>query len=111
MMGAPNVIRGGSHSGNIAAHELASLGVLDVLSSDYYPTSLLDSAFTLARDERNPIGLSDAVAMVTSTPAKAVGLDDRGRLAEGQLADLLWCREHDGHVHIQHVWKNGNRVY
>ena len=111
MMGAPNVIRGGSHSGNIAAHELASLGVLDVLSSDYYPGSLLDSAFMLSRDERNAINLPEAIAMVTATPARAAGLEDRGRLAEGLRADLIWASEHDDHMHIEHVWKDGVRVF
>ncbi len=53
LMGAPNIVRGGSHSGNVAASELAQLGLLDILSSDYYPASLLDAAFRVADDESN----------------------------------------------------------
>ena len=53
LMGAPNIVRGGSHSGNVAAHKLAELGLLDILSSDYYPASLLDAAFRVADDDAN----------------------------------------------------------
>ena len=88
MMGAPNVVRGGSHSGNIAAADLAGQGVLDILSSDYVPASLLLAAFQLP--ERVPaIDLPAAVRMVSDTPARATGLDDRGRLEKGRRADLV----------------------
>ena len=88
LMGAPNIIRGGSHSGNIAAADLVRHGLLDVLSSDYVPASLLQAAVRLTRA---PFGLSlpHAVAMVTAVPAEAAGLDDRGRLAPGCRADLV----------------------
>lgn len=88
MMGAPNVVRGGSHSGNVAALELARAGLLDVLSSDYVPASLLQAAFRL-RDEPSIGGLPGAIGLVTSAPAKAMGLDDRGVIAEGRRADFL----------------------
>ena len=88
MMGAPNVVRGGSHSGNIAAADLAGEGVLDILSSDYVPASLLLAAFQLP--ERVPaIDLPAAVRMVSDTPARATGLHDRGRLEKGRRADLV----------------------
>ncbi|RYE61801.1 MAG: alpha-D-ribose 1-methylphosphonate 5-triphosphate diphosphatase, partial [Oxalobacteraceae bacterium] len=78
LMGAPNIVRGKSHSGNIAARDLAEKDVLDVLSSDYVPLSLLYAPFILA-DEVDSISLPKAIAMVSATPARTVGLDDRGR--------------------------------
>lgn len=72
LMGAPNVVRGGSHSGNVAAHELASHGVLDILSSDYYPMSLLEGIYKLSWDERNTLTLPQAVQLVTKNPAQAL---------------------------------------
>src|SRR5699024_5490383 len=80
LMGAPNIVRGGSHSGNIAALDLVKAGLLDVLSSDYVPGSLLYGAFKIAEDVES-IKLPQAVALVTSTPARTVGLDDRGQIA------------------------------
>lgn len=111
LMGAPNVVRGGSHSGNIAAHTLASEGLLDILSSDYYPASLLDAAFKLASDDNNQYDLAKAVALVSSNPAQSVGLNDRGRIAVGLNADLIWCEATHDHPHIRHVWKRGQRVF
>ncbi|SNB66012.1 alpha-D-ribose 1-methylphosphonate 5-triphosphate diphosphatase [Arboricoccus pini] len=88
LMGAPNIVRGGSHSGNVAALELASHGLLDLLSSDYVPSSLLMAAFELTA--RLPvIKLPRAVAMISRNPARAAGLDDRGALVAGLRADLV----------------------
>jgi alpha-D-ribose 1-methylphosphonate 5-triphosphate diphosphatase len=84
--GAPNVLRGGSHSGNVSAAELISLGLIDGLASDYLPTALLGSVMILVREGVLP--LPEAVALVTSGPAAIAGLDDRGRIAVGQLADF-----------------------
>jgi alpha-D-ribose 1-methylphosphonate 5-triphosphate diphosphatase len=109
LMGAPNVVRGKSHSGNIAARDLAERGVLDVLSSDYVPLSLLHAAFVLA-DEFDTISLPRALAMVTSTPARTVGLDDRGRIAPGLRADLVRVRRSDGVPVVRSVWREGQRV-
>ncbi|MBA1935526.1 alpha-D-ribose 1-methylphosphonate 5-triphosphate diphosphatase, partial [Escherichia coli] len=78
LMGAPNIVRGGSHSGNVAASELAQLGLLDILSSDYYPASLLDAAFRVADDQSNRFTLPQAVRLVTKNPAQALNLQDRG---------------------------------
>lgn len=111
MMGAPNVIRGGSHSGNVAAHELASLGVLDILSSDYYPVSLLDAVFTLVNDERNHLDMAQAVQMATLNPAQALGLNDRGVIAEGKRADLLLAHRIDDHQLVSRVWREGKKVF
>ena len=88
MMGAPNVIRGGSHSGNVAAKDFAAHGWLDVLSSDYYPTALLPAAVKLT-DPEIGMSLGDAIATVTSNPANAARLSDRGRLAEGLRGDTV----------------------
>lgn len=109
LMGAPNVVRGKSHSGNIAARDLASRGVLDVLSSDYVPLSLLHAPFVLA-DDFGGISLPQALAMVTSTPARTVGLDDRGRIAPGLRADLVRVRRDDGVPVVRSVWREGRRV-
>ncbi|WP_107852265.1 alpha-D-ribose 1-methylphosphonate 5-triphosphate diphosphatase [Oceanimonas marisflavi] len=111
MMGAPNVVRGGSHSGNVAAHELATLGVLDVLSSDYYPGSLLDAVFRLAADDRNALQLADAVRLATRNPAHSLGLTDRGVLAEGKRADLVLARQQDEQEYPARVWCRGELAY
>ena len=109
LMGAPNVVRGASHSGNIAARDLASAGVLDVLSSDYVPLSLLHAPFVLA-DEFEGLSLPQALAMVTATPARTVGLADRGRIAPGLRADLVRVRRHEGVPVVRSVWREGRRV-
>jgi alpha-D-ribose 1-methylphosphonate 5-triphosphate diphosphatase len=109
LMGAPNVVRGGSHSGNIAARDLADAGLLDVLSSDYVPFSLLHSAFALTDGEQS-LRLPEALALVTSNPAAAVSLDDRGRIAPGMRADLVRVRRSDGVPHVRTVWSAGRRV-
>ena len=88
LMGAPNLVRGGSHAGNAATAELAKTGVLDVLSSDSMPASLLIAALRLPRVAPN-IDLAAAVRTVTKTPAHAVGLDDRGEIAVGKRGDVI----------------------
>jgi len=107
VMGAPNVVRGGSHSGNVAAGELAAAGCLDALSSDYVPASLLPAAWRLAAAG---MGLARAVATVTHRPAGMAGLDDRGRLAAGCRADLLRVRELAHGPTVLRVWRAGRIV-
>lgn len=109
LMGAPNVVRGGSHSGNVSARELAEAGHLDVLSSDYIPASLLQAAFQLA-EEIDGITLPQAVAKVTSTPAKAIGLNDRGVLEPGKRADLIQVKLVGNIPIVRGVWREGRRV-
>jgi alpha-D-ribose 1-methylphosphonate 5-triphosphate diphosphatase len=111
LMGGPNIVRGGSHSGNVAAKDLAAKGVLDIVSSDYVPSSLLLGALMLARDIET-ITLSQAIASVTRTPARAVGLDDRGEIAEGLRADLVRVRyrEGDGVPVVRDVWRGGEKI-
>lgn len=109
LMGAPNVVRGGSHSGNIAAVDLASEGLLDILSSDYVPSSLLLGALQLPKHVPG-IDLAAAVRTVTSNPAKAVGLTDRGDIAKGKRADLIRVRDTEHLPVVRSVWRAGNRV-
>ena len=111
LMGAPNIVRGGSHSGNVAAHQLAASGLLDILSSDYYPASLLDAAFRIADDGGNAFTLAQAIRLVSKNPAQALGLHDRGVIAEGKRADLVLAHRRGEHIHIDRVWRQGKRVF
>jgi alpha-D-ribose 1-methylphosphonate 5-triphosphate diphosphatase len=109
LMGAPNVVRGGSHSGNIAAIDLAREGLLDILSSDYVPSSLLMGALQLPQHVP-AIDLASAIRTVTKTPAEAIGLVDRGEIALGKRADLIRVHiAHDVPV-VRSVWREGQRV-
>ena len=109
VMGAPNVVRGGSHSGNASALELAAAGQLDILSSDYVPGALLMAAFRLA-DIAGVGGLPGAIRMVSKAPAAATGLLDRGEIAPGLRADLLRVALHAGEPVVRSVWREGRRV-
>ncbi|HBC49445.1 MAG TPA: phosphonate metabolism protein PhnM [Gammaproteobacteria bacterium] len=110
MMGAPNVIRGGSHSGNVAAKDFAARGWLDVLSSDYYPTALLPAAVKLT-DPEIGMSLGDAIATVTSNPAKAARLSDRGHLAEGLRGDIVLFSLDQHGVRVAETYVQGHRVF
>jgi alpha-D-ribose 1-methylphosphonate 5-triphosphate diphosphatase len=106
--GAPNVVRGGSHSGNVSAAELAAAGVLDALSSDYMPASLLHAAFMLHGG--TGMALPQAIATISANPAQMIGLDDRGEIAPGRRGDLLRVRLHAGTPVVRRVWREGRRV-
>jgi alpha-D-ribose 1-methylphosphonate 5-triphosphate diphosphatase len=119
VMGAPNILRGGSQSGNVAAAELLGLGLLHILSSDYVPSSPLQAVFQLAAD--GTLGLTDGARLVSGNPARAVGLDDRGEIEIGRRADLVRVRPHDlpateHHPHgrcvpvVRSVYRQGARV-
>ncbi|HQR85313.1 MAG: phosphonate metabolism protein PhnM [Burkholderiales bacterium 35-55-47] len=113
VMGGPNVVRGGSHSGNVAAADLARHGLLDILSSDYVPGSLLSAAMRLVDDEI--LSLPQAIATVSHNPAKATGLNDRGQIAVGLRADLIQVRvvnlpHGKRHAVVRAVWREGQRV-
>ncbi len=107
MMGAPNIIRGASHSGNVSALELAERGLLDIVSSDYVPSALLLSAFRLAElwDD-----LPRAIATVTEAPARVTGLSDRGALEVGMRGDLLCVSTLNNTPIIRSVWSRGHQV-
>ncbi len=108
LAGAPNLVRGHSHSGNVSAAELAARGWLDVLSSDYVPASVLHGAFLLHL--QHGMTLPRAIATVSATPARRVGLDDRGAIAPGRRADLVRVRVQGDVVAVRGVWCRGERV-
>jgi alpha-D-ribose 1-methylphosphonate 5-triphosphate diphosphatase len=108
LMGAPNVVRNGSHSGNISARALAGRGLLDVLSSDYVPFSLVHAAFVLA--ETLPGKLPGAVSLVATVPAETAGLHDRGVIEPGKRADLVRVKTFDDVPVVRSVWRQGQRV-
>ncbi len=108
IMGAPNIVRGGSHSGNVAAIELAKAGLLDIFSSDYMPASLLHAVFLLP--ELAQIPLEEAINTITKNPAHAVGMFDRGELAQGKRADAVRVRVVDGIPVVRAVWRAGKQV-
>jgi len=106
--GAPNIVRGGSHSGNVAAADLIRAGAVDVLASDYVPPAMVEAAWRSA--STGDISLPHAVAMITDTAARMVGLEDRGRIAAGLRADLVQVRPHEGHAVVRRVFRAGQRV-
>jgi alpha-D-ribose 1-methylphosphonate 5-triphosphate diphosphatase len=107
MMGAPNLIRGGSHSGNVAAADLARLGLLDIVSSDYVPSALLTAALRLGDLWGD---MARGVATVTQAPAAAAGLADRGHLDIGARADVIRVRRIGDAATLRGTWVQGNRV-
>ena len=109
LMGAPNVVRGKSHSGNISATDLVRAGLLDILSSDYVPFALLQAAFVLPQ-RVDGLQLPEALATVTRNPARAAGLDDRGEIAIGKRADLVRVQVINGLPIVRGVWRQGERV-
>jgi alpha-D-ribose 1-methylphosphonate 5-triphosphate diphosphatase len=113
IMGGPNVVRGGSHSGNVSAIELARLGLVEIVSSDYVPGSLLSATIRLT--ETAGLSLPAAVALVSRNPAQSIGLHDRGSIAMGLRADLVQVRMTplgDGRQQpvVRAVWRGGVRV-
>lgn len=104
VMGSPNVVLGGSHSGNVGAMPLAEAGLLDALTSDYVPGSLLHAAFILGeRLDDLPRG----IRTVTASPADLLGFADRGRIAPGLRADLLRIRVTAGLPVLRGIWVAG----
>jgi alpha-D-ribose 1-methylphosphonate 5-triphosphate diphosphatase len=106
--GAPNIVRGGSHSGNVSAVEMVRAGAVDAFASDYVPASLVEAAFLCV--EQIGITMPHAVALITHNPARMAGLADRGRLAPGLRADLVRVRVHEGLPVVRQVWRAGERV-
>jgi alpha-D-ribose 1-methylphosphonate 5-triphosphate diphosphatase len=109
VVGAPNLVRGSSHSGNVKASEIADLGLLSCLPSDYVPASLLHGAWKLHAE--HGYSLQDAFATVSKNPARAARLSDRGALLPGMRADLVRITETDGRPRVSAVWVAGLRVF
>ena len=108
VMGGPNMVRGGSHSGNVAAADLARAQLLDALSSDYVPGSLMLGALRLV--EEAGWSLPQALSTVSRQPAQALGLNDRGMIAQGMRADLVRVHRLDLQPAVRAVWRQGQRV-
>ncbi len=106
--GAPNLVLGRSHSGNVSAVDLVRHGLLDALASDYAPASMLHGLFLL--HEEIGMALPDAVNMASLAPANMIGLEDRGSIEVGKRADLVRVRKARGFPLAVMVWREGNRV-
>jgi alpha-D-ribose 1-methylphosphonate 5-triphosphate diphosphatase len=109
LMGAPNLVLGGSHSGNVSALELGKQGLLDILSSDYVPSSLIQGAFLLHKELN--ILLPEAVAAVTLHPARISNLEDRGALQVGKRADLIRVKWDPPMPVVRNVWRAGEKIF
>lgn len=96
IMGAPNVVRGGSHAGKVTASELVRAGLCDALVSDYHYPTLAAAALKLTREGHLPF--AQAWAMISTNPARILGLSDRGKLGPGQRADVLLLDPESGQV-------------
>lgn len=110
VVGAPNVLLGGSHSGNLSAAEAVKHKCADILCSDYYPAALLHAVFSLSEEHGND--LHDMFMMVTLNPAKAVKLDhELGSIKPGKKADLLVIeRMEDGYPMLSATMVNGELI-
>jgi len=110
ILGAPNVVRGGSHNGALDATHAIRQGLCTVLTSDYYYPSPLYAAFKLADGDRE--ALAAHWRLVSENPARVVGLDDRGALAPGKLANLILVDASDmAHPEVVAAMVNGRIVY
>ncbi|MSP29286.1 MAG: alpha-D-ribose 1-methylphosphonate 5-triphosphate diphosphatase [Acetobacteraceae bacterium] len=106
--GAPNIVRGGSHSGNISASDLVKADAVDAFASDYVPASLVEAAFRCVTD--GALDLASAIALITERPARMAHLHDRGHIAPGMRADLVRVRLYEGLPVVRQVWRAGERV-
>lgn len=104
VLGAPNVMRGASHKGNVSAHDLVATNLCTALASDYHYPSLLQAALKLADD----IGIENAWPLVSSNPASVLGLTDRGRIHTGQRADFIVL---NANKQLEATFSNGRPAY
>lgn len=109
ILGAPNVMRGGSQSGNMRAIDAIHAGVADCLCADYAPATML--AAVVAMHERDGIPLHRAARLVTLGPARAAGLADRGEIAVGRRADLASIGHPGGQATVTGTWVAGKQVF
>ncbi len=108
IMGAPNAYRGQSNTGNLSALEALEEGVLDILASDYYPAAMLHIIFKL---NKQGMPLHEAVKLVSSNPAKAAKLNDRGSLELGKRADFILLDDSQGLPRVRATIANGKVIY
>lgn len=108
IMGGPNMVRGGSHSGNVSARELAENGLLDMLTSDYIPASLMQAAWLL--HAQSGFSVPEAFDVVAGQPARALGLNDRGMIETGRRADLVRIHRSEHGPVVRRVWRQGMEV-
>ncbi|MXP63395.1 alpha-D-ribose 1-methylphosphonate 5-triphosphate diphosphatase [Roseomonas sp. M0104] len=106
--GAPNIVRGGSHSGNVAAADLLRGGLVDAFASDYVPPAMIEAAWRAVGE--TGIGLPAAVATITDAPARMLHMADRGRIEASLRADLVRIRPLGEMPVIRAVWRGGERV-
>jgi alpha-D-ribose 1-methylphosphonate 5-triphosphate diphosphatase len=108
IMGAPNIVRGGSHAGNVSALELAKAGLLDILSSDYVPSSMMTAVFDLV--DKAGWSLPHALATVSAEPARTAGLHDRGAIEAGLRADFVRVTMLDSLPVPRATYRGGARI-
>ncbi|MDQ1079212.1 phosphonate metabolism protein PhnM [Pseudoroseomonas cervicalis] len=106
--GAPNIVRGGSHSGNVAAADLVREGLVDVFASDYVPPAMIEAVWRSI--DENGLSIPEAVATITAAPADMLGMADRGRIAPGLRGDLVRIRSLGSIPVVRAVWRAGERV-
>lgn len=110
IMGAPNVLLGGSHCGSLSTAEAVRSGMCHILTSDYYYPSLLHAPFKLAHE--GVCSLPEAWELVSSNPAAVLGMNDRGHIAEGCRADLVLIEQQEaGRVRLVATIAAGKLVY
>jgi len=109
VLGAPNVVRGGSHIGWIDAKDMIARGMCSILASDYYYPAPLLAAFRLAAD--GVTTFETAWTLVSEIPAAAVGLPDRGIIAVGRRADLILVDVTGGRPRVVATIVAGRVVY
>jgi len=109
IMGAPNAFRGSSTSNNLSAMDAIHQGLVDILATDYYPAAMLHTAFKLANQDIMP--LNESIKLVSTNAADAMGLEDRGRIAEGCSADLVLVDESNGIPRVRGTIRRGVPIY
>jgi len=109
ILGAPNVLRGGSQSGSMRAIDAVRAGVASCLCSDYQPSTLVASVYAVVA--QSDLSLPQAAALVTANPADACGMNDRGRIAPGLRADLVAVTQVGTLPLVSRTWSAGRQVF
>lgn len=108
VMGAPNALRGGSHSGNLSAKEAIREGLVDILAADYYPSAMLHAVYHL--EAQGVLPVSEGYKFISQNVATALNLHDRGRLEPGMLGDLTLVQEGE-RVRVRGTLRHGLPIY